>query len=121
MKRNKNYKALYNSIKVKRTYLTDEDMECITSYLEEDDQLEDDYAILVETDRLLYSKIVVQFNSEDSYMQFEDDEPDTDAYLICHEYDTDNLIFIGYSLDESALEDINEVMSEYDCSIVEYK
>lgn len=89
--------------------LNNGDKYCVNSYLCDND-----------FNAKVYSKIVVQFDDEDSYMNFQKDKPDTDTFVLCHDWNNDAIQYILYTIDENAFDDICELMSKYDCDVLQF-
>lgn len=68
----------------------------------------------------LYSKIVIQFSNESEYDKFINDNPDTDCYVLCHDWIDNKYQYILYTLEEAAFEDVCEIFEKYECDIYQF-
>jgi len=65
----------------------------------------------------LYSKIVVQFNTEIDFLRCINDDPDINTYVLCSDIEEYKYQLIVYTLIDSAFEDICNLCSNYDCDV----
>lgn len=90
------------------------------SFNKGDKNIVDGYCSNNDLEVKVYSKIVIQFYDVDSYDAFQTDEPDTDTFVLCHDCKDDTLQYIFYTIDDCAFDDICNIMSKYDCDVLQF-